>query len=100
MSLNTSTCGVLAVYAHSYIYYTGMLASTSTGVVTDDTWKCKLYQSDWHLPGFDDSAWPQARMMGANDGSYAAAVTAISSQAKWIWHGTSYEHAYCRKSLC
>ena len=79
-----------------------MLATTSTGVVSEDTWKCeRQFQSGFSQAGFDDSSWAQARVLGANDGSYAARVTAISSEAKWIWITDAVEHiAHCRKTLC
>ena len=98
----TSTCGVLALYADSSTYL-GILASTSTGVVTDDSWKCSAVEhTDWDEPGFDDAAWSQARVLGANDGSHDVTVAAISPQAKWIWTQdmNPIGEAYCRKTLC
>ena len=93
---------MLAIQSDSDSHLVGILASTSTGVVTDDTWKCsRQYNTDWHLSSFNDAAWAPARVLGANDGSYADAVTTISPDAKWIWfYNTAYTGVYCRKKLC
>ena len=71
-------------------------------MVTDDTWKCSnRWHPGWFQPEFNDTAWPQAQVIGANDGSYAAEVTTISAQAKWIWVQSDDQwDAYCRKLLC
>ena len=81
----------------------GILASTSTGVVTDDSWKCssELQTPGWHEPNFDDAAWAQARVVAPNDGSSFAFIADISPDAKWIWaEDTSSHVAFCRKTLC
>ena len=80
----------------------GMLASTSTGVVTDASWKCSAVNySGWHLPGFNDSSWRAARVKVANNGFVWPIVAQINLEAQWIW--SLYESddiAYCRKILC
>ena len=94
---------VLAVYAVNLRGVAAILASTSTGVVTDVSWKCSdVEQTGWHLAGFNDSAWSQARIIAPNDGSFWPGVIAgINSEAKWIWaQTTSATVAYCRKTLC
>ena len=53
------------------MYAISFLVSTSTGVVTDASWKCSssggaVEQTGWHLPGFDDAAWSQARVVALN----------------------------------
>ena len=98
----TGTYGVLALYADSTTYL-GILASTSTGVVTDASWKCSTqYEIGWDEPGFDDAAWSQARVLGGNDGSHVVTVAAISPQAKWIWTQdmNAIGEAHCRKTMC
>ena len=98
---------VLAVKAVDTGDAGGILASTSTGVVTDASWKCSgggggaVEQIGWHLPGFDDAAWSQARVIAQNDGSlWTGVVAGISSEAHWIWsQGNSDLVVYCRK-LC
>ena len=80
----------------------GILASTSTGVVTDASWKCNSNgPTNWHMPDFDDAAWSQALVMAPNDGSSWPVINGISAEAKWIWsQDTSTISAYCRKTLC
>ena len=82
-----------------------ILVSTSTGVVTDASWKCSggaVEQTGWHLPGFDDAAWSQAQVIAANDGSFWMGVLPeISPAAQWIWSQNSDDDVvFCRKRLC
>ena len=99
---------VLAVKAVNTIYNPGLLASTSTRVVSDASWKCSssgggaVEQTGWHLPGFDDAAWGQARILAPNDGStFRGVIAGISTDAKWIWsQNVTADVIYCRKSLC
>ena len=100
------TC-VLAAYAVSgeSDSNVGILASTSTGVVTDDTWKCSAASSQpsgWHLASFDDATWGQARVIATNGNSHIwESIDEISPEAKWIWaQDTATNVAYCRKTLC
>ena len=102
-SVSLSERCVLAVFAIDGIGHDGgILASTSTGVVTDASWKCSgVEETEWHLPGFDDSAWGQASVIAPNDGSVWASIEEISPDANWIWaQDTSTSLAYCRKTLC
>ena len=97
---------VLAIKAVDLGHAAGLLASTSTGVVTDASWKCSggdaVEQTGWHLPGFDDTAWAQAQVVAANDGSFWMGVVAsINSTAQWIWsQDISDDVIYCKKTLC
>ena len=97
---------VLAVKAVDTGDAGGILASTSTGVVTDASWKCSsgggVEQTGWHLAGFDDAAWSQARVIAPNDGSWwLHVVPGINPAAQWIWsQNISDDVIYCRKSLC
>ena len=102
-SLSLDDACVLAVFGVKSISNTnGILASTSTGVVTDGTWKCSSDDPiGWYLPGFDDAAWSQAQVVAPNDGSTFVSIAEISSEAKWIWaQDTSTNIACCRKTLC
>ena len=80
----------------------GFLASTSTGVVTDASWKCSSQQqAQWHRPWFDDAAWSQALVRGTHGDARWQSYPQISAQAKWIWaHDTNATHVFCRKTLC
>ena len=75
----------------------GILASTSTGIVTDTSWKCTTtLEDDWTICFFDDSHWRDAkRVSGPNE-----RPSDIASSAGWIWaqdptNGT----VYCRKRI-
>ena len=95
---------VLAVKAVDIGGGAGMLASTSTGLVTDASWKCSggVEQTGWHLDDFDDAAWSQARLIAANDGTFWMGVVAeINPAAEWIWSQNSGDDfVFCRKTLC
>ena len=94
---------VLAIRTVNADSYVRLIASTSTGVVTDASWKCSgMEESGWHLAGFDDASWSQAQVVapnGANVGS--GVVSGINPAAQWIWAQNSSDTiACCRKSLC
>ena len=102
-SLSLDDACVLALFGVKSISNTnGILASTSTGVVTDASWKCSSDDPiGWYLPGFDDAAWSQAQVVAPNDGSTWPVIHGISSEAKWIWsQDTGTIFSYCRKTLC
>ena len=93
---------VLTVFAVTVDSQFGILAETSSGVVTDASWKCSAVDVvGWDLADFDDAAWAQAQVVAENDGDVFAFFAEISSEAKWIWaQDTSRSRAYCRKTLC
>ena len=104
VTLTSSPC-LLAVAAQDYALDAGILASTSTGVVTDTSWKCSaVEEAGWYLPSFDDSDWSNAKITGTNDVSnqWQRAIAGISAQAKWIWADvtSTVGFTYCRKSIC
>jgi len=93
---------VIAIYGKDLGGAEGILASTTTGIVTDGSWKCSSVKEDnWMMPDFDDSAWNNADISrGANTHNYY--WQNISKNALWIWStGTSSapDETYCRKSL-
>ena len=100
--INLENPCVLAFEAYDAGVNEGILASTSTGVVTDETWRCTtVLEPDWHTFAFDDSAWPQARVVGAHGVSPWGNFPDISTDAKWIWaQGSTGGTVYCRKKLC
>ena len=106
----TDTC-VLAIKATNGGGPGGILLSTDTGVVSDETWKCSATeQAGWYLEEFDDSGWDNAYVVGNYgdptwpfpDGTER--LDEISTSAKWIWdtgyHGTDAQTTYCRKTIC
>ena len=53
--------GVIAISCRDTGGNEGIIASTSTGIVTDGSWKCSSVKEDnWMMPDFDDSAWNNA----------------------------------------
>ena len=98
------TC-VLALTATNNGGAGGLLASTSTGVVTDETWKCSgTEQQGWHLEEFNDTCWSSAHVVAQyGDGPWGA-ISGISGNAKWIWDIGYVEYTvattYCRKTIC
>ena len=101
-TVNLDDACVLAVKAVDINSKIGLLASTSTGLMTDASWKCSgVEQTGWHLPGFDDAAWSQARVIATNDGStFRGVIAGISTEAQWIWSQSNSNEIYCRKSVC
>ena len=59
-----------------------IIASTSTGIVTDTSWKCTTTEEDdWTRCFFNDDHWPNAREAR----SAGSRPSDISSLASWIW---------------
>ena len=95
----TSAC-VIAIILYNNADNGGFIASTSSGMVTDASWKCNNYvETGWTTCGFDDAHWPDAVVVGdynVNDPTYAA----INANAKWISLYRTAGVAYCRKRIC
>jgi len=89
----------------------GLLASDSTGHLTDSSWKCTgTFYTGWMLPDYDDSSWPTAKLKNANGDKSshwwsalpANFVYEIPYQAFWIWASDADwagSTAYCRQQL-
>ena len=75
----------------------GILASTSTGIVTDTSWKCTtILEDDWTSCFFDDSHWRCARKAEGPPGR----PSDIAKSAAWIWaEGSHGGTVYCRKRI-
>ena len=98
---------MLAVDVNNVILCGSFIAQTSTGVVTDTTWKCTTtYYAGWNEISFDDSNWPNATAHVNNVPGYCSLVLPInsccSSNNQWIGVADRYYlgHFYCRKRLC
>ena len=82
----------------------GLLASTNTGVVTDETWKCSgTEQTGWHLEDFDDSGWDNAYVVRVHGDQPWGVIAGIDGSAKWIWdtgYAPGHTTTYCRKRIC
>ena len=79
----------------------GILASTTSGVVTDESWKCtQMKEAGWTHCMFDDSHWPNAIITERKRDSKWGDFDGISPSAKWIWAtgAGEFSKVYCRKS--
>ena len=97
-----NTC-LLTAHSLSSGWPEGILVETSTGVVTDASWKCStVHHHNWALSSFDDSSWSNARVVATNGDGTFRTVSGISTRAKWIWADvTSAEGLlWCRKTIC
>jgi hypothetical protein len=74
-----------------------ILASFSNGVRSDASWKCTTTaHSGWHTTKYDDSAWPNAVVHGANGNT----VSGIPSDVMWIGvRNTNAAQFYCRRRV-
>ena len=85
----------------------GLLASTTTGVLTDTTWRCTDQLEDgWQTLGFTESAgvWGAPGTHGNNiQAPGRRSVAGINLLAEWIWYGPYDEinrkTVYCRKNI-
>ena len=93
---------VIAVRGTDEGSYEGILASTSTSVVTDNSWKCSATLEDgWDLTGFNDAHWENATVVGSHGDAPWGRFDGIDLTAKWIWTSNSLDDVvYCRKELC
>ena len=94
---------VIAVKATDTDIRLGFIASTSSGVVTDDTWRCSddVTGDSWRSYDFDDSDWQYANITGSNGDQPWGVISDVSRDANWIWGNASENGVlYCRKSLC
>ena len=82
----------------------GLLASTTTGIVSDEVWRCSdTEQTGWYLEDFDDSSWDLAYVVGLHGYEPWGWIDGIDSSAKWIWDaGYAPDHSttYCRRRMC
>ena len=101
ISADTQVVGIKCVDLH---VVGGILASFSTGEVTDGSWQCSTEASSgWASPGFvPSSAWQQATVIGNNGVQPWGKRPGISDSAEWIWTpewSGGHTLVYCRKEL-
>jgi len=98
---------VIAISCRDTGHWEGIVASTTTGIVTDGSWKCSsVKENNWMMSDFDDSAWNNADLSRGTNGApklHKGSVRPnITNNAYWIW-STSYAspttEAYCRKRI-
>jgi len=94
--------GVIAISCKDTGGWEGILASTTTGIVTDGSWKCSSVKEDnWMMSDFDDSAWKNADTSRGTNVAHGHPRPKIANNAYWIWatgYPTKTTEAYCRKS--
>ena len=78
---------VIAVKGTNLSGYGGIIASDSAGTIwTNSSWRCSgTYVAGWASVGFDDTAWPHARVIDKNGGPMWGNIASISADACWIW---------------
>jgi len=74
---------------------TWFLETGTSALVTDAGWKCWYGGPDatpplsdgkeWFEPGYDDSSWGQASVIGANGIGPWGTISGIRADAQWIW---------------
>ena len=101
VSAGTQVVGIKCIDWHAV---GGILASFSTGEVTDDSWQCSTEASTgWASPEFVPTpAWKQATVIGNNGVRPWGKRPGISESAKWIWTPKwkgGHRLVYCRKEL-
>lgn len=93
-----ATTKVVAIHGINTGGPAGIIGSFSTGLVTDESWRCtKTFVPEWNLPDYDDSLWPVAVLYGRKA---VRLGPKISSEAKWIWTSTPRDfNVYCRSAI-
>jgi hypothetical protein len=98
----TSSC--FAVQVTNVIAGIRLMLETSTGIVTDRTWKCvqplqPFTNTAWTRKNFNDSSWPNAVEIGTNSGLYASKKFAPDRQWISVARDTTPRDQlmYCRK---
>ena len=85
-TVTLSTVPILvAIHCTDLHVVEGILAHFSDGQGTDDSWKCSHeYETDWNQPGFDDSAWEQAREIEQYPEGVWGTLSGMSGNPYWI----------------
>ena len=99
--MSSNAC-LLAIHGTNTGGPAGILASTTTGTITDSSWKCSsVSETNWTDDNFDDSHWSYAVAQGQNE-HYGGLllVTGVDPNAQWIWVSPYSNNAFCRKYIC
>ena len=79
----------------------GVRASTNTGLLSNETWKCSgEIQDFWYNENFDDTGWREAQINFLANIQHNNAATSIDGDAKPIFALSTSETHYCRKYIC
>ena len=85
----------------TYKFYDGVRASTNTGLLTNESWKCSdEFENYWFDENFDDRSWENAVPNFFAEHLYKE-DTSIDGDARPIIPFFSLEETnYCRKYIC
>ncbi|XP_078362094.1 uncharacterized protein LOC144646399 isoform X1 [Oculina patagonica] len=77
---------------HSSKHYFVVMASSSNGVRTDESWRCtNVYHGGWFRPSYNDISWPRAY-------SRTGDTYFVAPDAKWIRYITPSNKIFCRQT--
>jgi len=96
---------VIGIACEDLVGRYGIVASTDSGIVTDDTWVCSSkYVDGWNKPGFQDTnndfSLP-SKGIQYTDGSQGLQTppAGIAAEAKSLWGPVKNGWAYCKKEI-
>ena len=95
---------ILAVFVTNILGHIGIMAETSTGIVTDTSWKCtdREQRPGWITKRFNDSLWPSAVIIAHNKGGHGLMPQLHDFPEDGLWISVSNAFAkrlYCRKKI-
>ena len=105
-SLNISNSfTVIAVQLSNIFGYIGFMAETSSGIVSDETWRCtneKQTNEDWTRVHFNDRKWPRAVPYANNSPNLFLGGFRDDFPSDRLWISIAKKNhigvIYCRKS--
>ena len=97
-----SSFRVIAIFVTNIFDNIGIMAETSTGIVTNKSWKCtdQIPRQSWTTENFDDSSWPKAVILAVNKGGNGFMPQFNDFPAKRLWismQNMRAQRMYCRK---
>ena len=96
---------VIALDLLNYVGESGFILRSSTGIVSDSTWRCisNAPPARWSQADFDDSHWPNAVETWSNEKDLIGIkLSKFQPMDKWIRSQQlpgPLKHAYCRKKF-
>ena len=96
---------VVAIRLSNIFGYIGFMAETSSGVVSDETWRCtskKQFNDNWARTKFNDTSWPQAVPYATNSPGLFVGSFWSEFPTERLWISIANKQflgfIYCRKS--
>ena len=99
-----SSFRVIAIFVINFFDKIGIMAETTTGIVTNKSWKCtdQTPRQGWTTKNFNDSSWPKAFILAANKEGYMFMPQINDFPVNRLWISVSNVKAvsmYCRKKV-